>query len=158
MRVTQSMLSSNMLRNLNTSYGKMSKLQEQINSGKVINRPSDDPVIAVKGMGYRVDIDKIEQFQRNMNTAHNWLDSSDEALDRVGNALHRVQELVTQAANDSNTADERQKIQVEIEQIQQQMRDLANTKIGENYIFRGLIQVLPSFRTLHQMLCLLERV
>ncbi|MER2040026.1 MAG: flagellar hook-associated protein FlgL, partial [Solibacillus sp.] len=33
MRVTQSMLSSNMLRNLNTSYNKMSKLQEQMNSG-----------------------------------------------------------------------------------------------------------------------------
>ncbi|BAK17708.1 flagellin [Solibacillus silvestris StLB046] len=137
MRITQSMLSSNMLRNLNTSYGKMSKLQEQINSGKIINRPSDDPVVAVKGMGYRVDLDKIEQYQRNMNTAHNWIDSSDEALDQVGNALQRVQELVTQAANDSNTSEDRQKIQVEIEQIQQQMRDLANTKVGENYIFSG---------------------
>ena len=137
MRVTQSMLSSNMLRNLNTSYGKMSKLQEQLNSGKIINRPSDDPVVAVKGMGYRVDLDKNEQFQRNLNTASSWLDSSDEALDQVGNALHRVQELVTQAANDSNTADDRQKIKVEIDQIQQQLRDLANTKIGENYIFSG---------------------
>lgn len=137
MRITQSMLSSNMLRNLNTSYGKMSKLQEQINSGKIINRPSDDPVVSVKGMGYRVDLDKIEQYQRNMNTAHNWIDSSDEALDQVGNALQRVQELVTQAANDSNTSEDRQKIQLEIEQIQQQMRDLANTKVGENYIFSG---------------------
>ena len=70
MRVTQSMLSNNMLRNLNTSYNKMSKLQEQMNSGKLINRPSDDPVIAVKGMGYRVDLDKNVQYQRNIND--NW--------------------------------------------------------------------------------------
>lgn len=58
MRVTQSMLSSNMLRNLNTSYSKMSKYQNMLDSGKVITRPSDDPVVAVKGMGYRIDLDK----------------------------------------------------------------------------------------------------
>lgn len=137
MRVTQSMLSSNMLRNLNTSYGKMSKLQEQMNSGKVINRPSDDPVIAVKGMGYRVDLDKNEQYQRNMREAHTWLDSTDEALDQAGSALHRVKELIVQAANDTNTTEERQKISAEISQIKEQLRDIANTKIGDSYIFSG---------------------
>lgn len=137
MRVTQSMLSSNMLRNLNTSYGKMSKLQEQMNSGKVINRPSDDPVIAVKGMGYRVDLDKNEQYQRNMREAHTWLESTDESLDQVGSALHRVKELIVQAANDTNTTEERQKISTEISQIKEQLRDIANTKVGESYIFSG---------------------
>lgn len=137
MRVTQSMLSSNMLRNLNTSYGKMSKLQEQMNSGKVINRPSDDPVIAVKGMGYRVDLDKNEQYQRNMREAHTWLDSTDESLDQVGSTLHRIKELIIQAANDTNTTEDRQKISTEIAQIKEQLRDIANTKVGESYIFSG---------------------
>ena len=131
------MLSSNMLRNLNTSYNKMSKLQDQLNSGSVISRPSDDPVVAVKGMGYRVDLDKIEQYQRNIGEANTWIDTTDDALDQVGTSLIRVQELVTQAANDSNTDDERKKIEAEISQIQQQIRDIANTKVGENYIFSG---------------------
>lgn len=137
MRVTQSMLSSNMLRNLNTSYGKISKLQDQMNSGKLINRPSDDPVIAVKGMGYRIDLDKNEQYQRNMREAHTWLDSTDEAFDQVGNALKRVKELIVQAANDTNTTEDRQKINAEISQIKAQLKDLANTKVGDNYIFSG---------------------
>jgi flagellar hook-associated protein 3 FlgL len=137
MRVTQSMLSSNMLRNLNTSYNKMSKLQEQMNSGKLVNRPSDDPVIAVKGMGYRVDLDKNAQFQRNINEAHTWTDTTDEALDQVGTSLIRVKELIVQAANDTNTTEDRQKISVEISQIREQMKDMANTKIGDNYIFSG---------------------
>ena len=51
MRVTQSMLSNNMLRNLSTSYNQMGKLQDQITTGKKVNRPSDDPVVAMKGMG-----------------------------------------------------------------------------------------------------------
>lgn len=145
MRVTQSMLSSNMLRNLNTSYGKMSKYQDQLNSGKVITRPSDDPVVAVKGMGYRVDIDKTGQFMRNLNEVNSWLDTTDEALDQVGTALHRVQELLTQAANDTNSADEREKIEAEISQIQQQIRDVANTKMGENYIFSGTNTSTPLY-------------
>ncbi|HEY4623728.1 MAG TPA: flagellar hook-associated protein FlgL [Solibacillus sp.] len=145
MRVTQSMLSSNMLRNLNVSYGKMSKYQEQLTSGKKVNRPSDDPVIAVKGMGYRVDLDKVEQFQRNLNEVNSWNDSTDEALDQVGSALHRIQELVTNAANDTNTPEERDKINSEIKQIQLQMRDIANTKVGESYIFTGTHTNSPLF-------------
>ena len=146
MRVTQSMLSSNMLRNLNTSYGKMGKYQGQLNSGKVLTRPSDDPVVAVKGMGYRIDIDKTGQFMRNLNEVNSWLDTTDEALDQVGTALHRVQELLTQAANDTNSTDERKKIEAEISQIQQQIRDVANTKMGENYIFSGTNTSTPLYK------------
>ena len=145
MRVTQSMLSNNMLRNLNSSYGKMSKYQEMLNSGKKIDRPSDDPVVAVKGMGYRVELDKNTQYQRNIREAHTWLDATDEALDQVGNSLHRVKELVVQAANDTNTTEDRQKISQEIEQIKEHIRDLANTKVGENYIFSGTHTDKPLF-------------
>lgn len=146
MRVTQSMLSNNMLRNLNTSYNKMSKYQDQLNSGKVINRPSDDPVVAVKGMGYRVDLDKNVQYQRNMREAHTWLDSTDEALDQVGTVLIRVKELIVQAANDTNTQEDRRKIQEEIKQIKEHIQDLGNTKIGESYIFSGTHTNQPLFK------------
>lgn len=115
----------------------MSKYQEQLTSGSKINRPSDDPVIAVKGMGYRVDLDKNLQFQRNIGEANSWLDSTDAALDQVGEAMKRVKELIIQAANDTNTPEEREKIGAEIKQIKLQMRDVGNTKVGENYIFSG---------------------
>ncbi|ATP39068.1 flagellar hook-associated protein FlgL [Solibacillus sp. R5-41] len=146
MRVTQSMLSSNMLRNLNNSYGKMSKYQEQLQSGKLVNRPSDDPVIAVKGMGYRVDLDKNVQFQRNIGEAHSWLDSTDESLGQVGEALKRVKELIVQAANDTNTPEDRQKINAEISQIKNQLQDIGNSKIGENYIFSGTHTNQPLYK------------
>ncbi|MFJ7825296.1 flagellar hook-associated protein FlgL [Psychrobacillus sp. NPDC096623] len=145
MRVTQSMLSSNMLRNLSNSYSKMGKLQNQITSGSKITRPSDDPVIAVKGIGYRTNLNKVEQYQRNMNEVNNWLDTSDDTLDHVGIALIRTQELVTQAANDSNTPEDRQKIKSEIDQLKLQIRDLANTKVGEKYLFSGTNTLSPVY-------------
>lgn len=145
MRVTQSMLSNNMLRNLSNSYSKMGRLQDQLTTQKKVNRPSDDPVVAMKGMAYRMQVDKVEQYQRNLGEVHNWLDTSDDALDQVGEALKRLQELVVDASNDTKTQDDREKILKEIEQLRTQIQDLANTKVGDKHLFSGTNTGTPLF-------------
>lgn len=145
MRITQSMLSNNMLRNLSSSYSKMGVLQEQLNTGKKISRPSQDPVVAIKGIGYRTNLSKIEQYERNLGEANNWLDTTDDALDKVGSALHRVRELIIDAANDTKTSDDRTKIAKEIEQIKLQLLDLGNTKVGDKYVFSGTKTLTPLY-------------
>lgn len=145
MRVTQSMLSTNMLRNLNTSYSKMGKLQNQIDSGMKFTRASEDPVAAIKGMGYRTDLGKIEQFQRNVGEAHTWVDTTDATYGEVGDAMNRLRELFVQAANDTNTADDREKMKAEVLQIQEQIRDMGNTQVAGKYIFSGTNTQKPLF-------------
>lgn len=115
----------------------MGQLQNQINTGKKVNRPSDDPVVAMKGIGYRTALDKVEQFQRNIGEVNNWLDSSDDALDKVGSALHRANELALQAANGTTTPDDQAKIDAELEQLRKHIQNIANTKVGDKYIFSG---------------------
>lgn len=138
MRVTQSMLSNNMLRNLSSSYNKLGKLQEQINTGKKVTRPSDDPVVVMKSLGYGMQVEKVDQFQKNLGQVNNWLDSSEDALDGAGSILQRAKELATSAANSgSMTKEDRDKIKIELNQLQEQMRDLANTKVGDKYLFSG---------------------
>lgn len=138
MRVTQSMLSNNMLRNLTSNYNKMGKLNEQLTSQKKVSRPSDDPVVAMRGLAYRTQVDKVEQYQRNLGEVNNWLDSSDDALDKVGAALQRAKELATNISNTGAMTDgDREKIKVEFEQLQKQIHDIANTKVGDKYIFSG---------------------
>lgn len=145
MRVTQSMLTNNLLRNLNASYSKMGKLQEQIESGTVISRPSDDPVVAIKGMDYRVELDKNNQYQRNLSQANTWLDTSDEALGQVGEVLLRVKELVVQASNGTNTADDRSVIETELSELKKQLRDIGNSKVGDDFIFSGTQTSTPLY-------------
>ena len=143
MRVTQSMLSGNMLRNLSNSYTKMGDLQNQITTGKKVNRPSDDPVVAMKGIALRSQLDKVEQFQRNLGEVHNLLDSSDDALDKVGSAMQRVNELMVQASSDTTTNDDRKKIESEISQIRTHIQNISNTKVGNKYIFSGTKTTTP---------------
>lgn len=147
MRVTQSMLSGNMLRNLSNSYSKMGELQNQITTGKKVNRPSDDPVVAMKGIALRSSLEKVEQFQRNLGEVHNLLDSSDDALDKVGSAMQRVNELMVQASSDTSTSDDRKKIESEIFQIQKHIQNIANTKVGDKYIFSGTKTTTPLYTT-----------
>ncbi len=146
MRVTQSMLSNNMLRNLSSSYNKLGKLQEQINTGKKVNRPSDDPVVVMKSLGYGMQVEKVDQFQKNLGQVNNWLDSSEDALDGAGSILQRAKELATNAANTgSMTKEDRDKIKIELNQLQEQMRDLANTKVGDKYLFSGTMTDKPLY-------------
>lgn len=146
MRVTQSMLANNLLRNLNNSYNKMSSLQTQIDSGSIINRPSDDPVVAIKSIAHKRSLEKNQQFQRNMNTVTKWVDSTDSTLDQTGESIKRTQEIVTQLANDTNTAEDRSKLVIELKQIQEHLRDLANTQVEGQYLFSGTNTQSPLFK------------
>lgn len=145
MRVTQSMLSNTMLRNLNSSYNRMATLQEQISTGSKLLRPSDDPVGATKAMSYRTQLTQNEQYDTNLDTAAKWLDTTDTALGTLGSAMTRVQELITQAANDTNQTEDRQKMLTEIKQLREEVKDIANTKVGDTYIFSGTRTNEPAY-------------
>jgi flagellar hook-associated protein 3 FlgL len=137
MRVTQGMLTGNMLRNLSASYARLGKYQDQLATGKKINRPSDDPVIAMKGMIYRTNLTEVEQFKRNFSEAYNWIENSDAALDKAMQALQRIRELVVQASNDTYESSQRASISEEIKQLTEHLASIANTKVGDKYIFNG---------------------
>nr|WP_255688861.1 flagellar hook-associated protein FlgL [Pontibacillus sp. HN14] len=136
-RVTQSMLTNNMLSNMSKSYEQMGKYQEQLSTGKKISRPSDDPVVAMKGMNYRSQLTEIEQFQRNIGEVHNWMNNSDAALDKTTKALQRLRELAVQASNDTYETGQRENIAEEVKQLKAHLKDLANTKVNNKYIFNG---------------------
>ena len=137
MRVTQSMLTNNMLRNLSNSYERLGKYQDQLNTQKKITKPSDDPVVAIKGMRYRTDLKEIEQYQRNLSEAYTWMESADDAMDKMTQALQRVRELTVQASTGTNGPDEKANIAVEIEQLKEHIATIANTKVGNKFIFNG---------------------
>ncbi|GIN39732.1 flagellar hook-associated protein FlgL [Heyndrickxia oleronia] len=143
MRVTQSMLSNNFLKNISNSYEKMGKISEQMQTQKKITRPSDDPVVAMKGIAYRTNLAEVQQFKRNFTEAHNWIDNSDAALDQATQALQRIRELTVKANNGTLEGDQRNAIAKEIEQLRDQLKEVANTKVGDKYLFNGTDTLTP---------------
>jgi flagellar hook-associated protein 3 FlgL len=137
MRITQSMLASNSLRHLSNSYLKMGKYQDQLSTGKKITKPSDDPVVAMKGMFYRSDLTGVEQYKRNLSEVHLWMDNSEAGLEQVNSALQRIRELVVQGQNGTLSPTDHQAVAVEVEQMKQDLVETANTQVAGRYIFHG---------------------
>ncbi|KZE64238.1 flagellar biosynthesis protein FlgL [Fictibacillus phosphorivorans] len=137
MRVTQSMLSNNMLRHISQSYGSMAKTQEQLSTGKKISRPSDDPVVAMKGMTYRTNLTQVEQYKRNLSEAYNWMENSDAAMDKATSVMQRIRELTVQASNGTYEESQKGMIGQEINQLKEHLVSIANTQVAGKYIFNG---------------------
>jgi flagellar hook-associated protein 3 FlgL len=126
-----------MLRNLSNSYSRMDKLQDQISTQKKFTKPSDDPVAAMMGMNYRTDLNRIQQFTRNIGEVRNWVDSTDDALDKGVLALQRIRELTVQASNGTLEGDQRKAVAEEVKQLKEHLQNLGDTQVGGKYIFNG---------------------
>ncbi|MCD5415284.1 MAG: flagellar hook-associated protein FlgL [Clostridiales bacterium] len=137
MRVTNRMMITNMMRNLNQNLRKMDKRQMQVATGKRIHRPSDDPVAISRILKIRADLSEFAQFQRNVDDALSWMQTTEEAAAHVGDSIQRLRELTVQASNGVLTASETQKIRSEVLQIRDHIITLGNTTYAGRYVFSG---------------------
>ncbi len=136
-RVTQSMLVSRYLINTNRNLSNAQILQNQIATGKEINRPSDNPFKANRIMQLYSEISANNQFKENIKDTDNWLNETDTALNSLDNVYSRIRHLQVKVGNGSYSDDERLSIQLEIKELNTQIMQILNTNTDGNYIFGG---------------------
>lgn len=137
MRITNNMLINNMINYIGNNLTRMDKYQNQLATGKKISVPSDDPVVAARALKLRTDVAEIEQYKKNTKDAQSWLDTTEDAIAKIGDVLHRARELAVQAANGTNTVNDTQKIEEEVKQLRTQIIQLGNSTYAGRYIFSG---------------------
>lgn len=144
MRVTNNMMRNNSLLHIQRNKSAYNTYFEQYATQKKIQKPSDDPTIAVRALKYRTTMVEIEQYLKNCDDAENWLDATEKPLDTVNNILDTMIENVTNAANDPNNADDRAT-------IAQQLREYAgfiyeqnaNADYAGRYLYTGFRTDVP---------------
>ncbi|KAA6475440.1 flagellar hook-associated protein FlgL [Bacillus swezeyi] len=137
MRVTQGMIAKNSLRYINSSYGKLDKLQSQISSGKKITKASDDPVVAMKSLKYNTQLSQVKQYQSNTSQAFTWLENTETNITEGIDVMAKVRELTVKAQNNTNGEEELEAIGVEIGQLKDQLIQIANAQVNGRYLFNG---------------------
>ncbi|MBN2794391.1 MAG: flagellar hook-associated protein FlgL [Clostridia bacterium] len=137
MRVTNNMMTMQLLLNVNRNLAYMSKRQDELATGKKISVPSDDPVLASKVLARRTDLAELEQYAKNTDDALGWMEITEKSIEDNGNVLQRMRELMVQAANGINTAEETQKIAEEIKNLKDQLISNGNATFAGRYIFSG---------------------
>ncbi|NHC42276.1 flagellar hook-associated protein FlgL [Bacillus sp. MM2020_1] len=147
LRVTQNILNQNLLFNLQRTNKTMDRLQEQVSSGRAINKPSDNPVTAVRSMFYRSSLNEIDQYKRNADDGISWMTTTDESLDEVTSVLQRVRELTVQGASGTNSETDRYAIAEEINQLKEHLGEISNSQIAGKYIFAGSDVKTPPYNS-----------
>jgi len=138
MRITNKMMTNNMLGNINKNKVNMSALEEQYATGKKIQKPSDDPIVTVRALKLRTNLSELEQYyEKNIPDAKSWMDVTESALTTVNEILSSVNTYCVQGSSDTLTAQDRSSIVENLEQMKQQIYQEGNTNYAGRYVFTG---------------------
>lgn len=136
-RITQSMVSSRVLSDLQDVSYRLSKTQEKLSSGKELTKPSDDPYATSKALTLSNDLAGTQQYERTVDDATSWANQTETALGSINSAAQRARELLVQAGNDTNDTVDRSAIADEIDQLIDEVKGDANAQYGGQYIMGG---------------------
>jgi flagellar hook-associated protein 3 FlgL len=137
-RITQRLMVGHSLASLQAGLGRLARTQEQLSTGRVINRPSDSPIGTNSAMRLRSETAAQTQYARNAEDGLGWLGQIDNTLQSVLPQVNRARELVLQGASTgSNTAASRQALATEVEQIRESLLASANTQYLGRPVFGG---------------------
>jgi flagellar hook-associated protein 3 FlgL len=138
-RITQRALAVNSLRGLNSQLTAVTKLQNQLTSGKTISKPSDDPTGTNTSMITRQGIAGNAQQARNISDGQNFLNATDSALQNMLDQVRKVRDLTVQALNTgSSSAASDTAIATEVNGVRQSLIGQANQVVQGRPIFGGV--------------------
>ncbi len=137
MRITNNMINERSLFNIQQSLYRIARMHDKLSSGKEVQYPSDDAVIATRASNISSRLRELEQFKRNVDHINNFVQSYDTTLQELSDLYHRVRELMVRGANGTNTVDERNAIAAELKALKEHLIEVANTRVGDEFIFGG---------------------
>lgn len=138
MRVADKMTFNQSVHNMSKNRNDLLTYQNQAATQKRINKPSDDALGAARILESKTEIAGFDQFKRNILSAKEFIEFSEQSLGQVSDLLIRAKELAVDQADDAGNGPETRRIVAsEIEQIYQQMVNIGNRRFGDRHIFGG---------------------
>ena len=136
MRVTNSIITRNLLDAINRNRENMGRIQQEMSTGKRILKPSNDPQGFLRSRQFSEAIERNKQFIVNITDGRNWLDNSVQILTNIEDQVTTVRDLGIQAADVTNQS-QRGKLADRLDGIIEDTVSLANSKYQDKYIYSG---------------------
>ena len=137
MRITNASMVRSHLYDTQNNLTNMSKINQQISTGKVINAVSDDPHKAIKIMNMNNEIKYTEKYNYNIDEAVGWMNTTDGALENVGNLLVEIKETILKVGNGTYSQNEMKSLNEDMNEKIKQLADTLNSTHGGKYLFGG---------------------
>ena len=138
MRITNKMMTNNMLYSINNNKNNMDALEQKYATGLAIQKPSDDPIVAVRALKLRTNLNELNQYyEKNIPDAMSWMETTESALKVASEIITEVHTYCVQGANDTLTEKDRNSIATNLSQLKAQVYQEGNANYAGRYLFTG---------------------
>ncbi|QUH28985.1 flagellar hook-associated protein FlgL [Vallitalea guaymasensis] len=137
MRITNNMVANNILLSLNRSKYAYSIYETQLATGKKIQKPSDDPIVAVRALKFRTSVREVEQYKSNAKDAISWMTVTENSISNIIEIVKKARDLSVQASNDPLGIGERESIITSLKQLKDQLANEGNVDYAGRHVFTG---------------------
>ena len=138
MRITNKVMQNNSLTNINTNKLLQDKLSTQMATEKKVNRPSDDPVVAIRALRLRTNVNQITQYYgKNAPDADSWLKLTEDAITSMTDVVTDMIANATRGSNGELKTEDRETILTALKSLRDEVYSTGNTDYAGRYIFTG---------------------
>lgn len=138
MRITNNMMMKSTSININGNKLNVNELNNQMTSQKKIQRPSENPVIAIRALRLRSNLSEIDQYyENNIPDAESWMDITETAIKNMQKILEDIRTQCTYGSNDPLSMDDRKAILSQLEKLRDQVYAEGNTDYAGRTVFTG---------------------
>ena len=137
MRITNTMMVSNLMRNLNSNFSRLDQLNNQLSTGRKFAHISDDPAALIFSQSARNKMARLSHYQGAVQTSQDWLRQSEAGVMELQKTLVSAYEEANRAANDYLTDSDKQNIAQVIGQLREHFVDTLNMTFGDKFVFGG---------------------
>ncbi len=134
------------LANLQNLTQETQATQEQVSSGRSINRPSDNPAELGDVVQLEFELGNVNQVSQNLSNVTSEVNTAESALETSTQLLDQVNTLGEQGANVTATPAQRSALSQQVEQVLSQLVSLSQTQYDGQYVFSGDDATQPMYQ------------
>jgi len=145
MRVTSQMAVGTLVSNLDRSFERITRYQNNLSSGTRLNNLSDDPAAVERSLALRSELRNAEQYRKNIDDGVGWLQLSEATLNEMEGLFVEAGGLAVQGASDTYNTQQRRAIADQIDQFLEHTLNLSEARYRGRYIFGGTQTADPPY-------------
>ena len=136
-RATSQLAITRLMFQLNNDQGAIQSLQDQLSTGRRINKPSEDPAAAIKALSAQRQLEFKSQVDVNLQSADTILGATESTLAQAQTLLNEMRGVAVAATGSTYSEEERDAFVAQIQAAVSKLAELGNSKFRDQFIFAG---------------------
>jgi flagellar hook-associated protein 3 FlgL len=132
------MMINSSIANIQVNKQQLNTLDAQLATQKKINKPSEDPIVAIRALRLRSNLNEVSLYlKKNIPDAQQWIETTQGAVDQAGSVVDELYKYCVQGATDTYSSEQRQTIIDSLSALKQSFYDEGNVDYAGRSIFTG---------------------